>query len=170
MKSKDGYVEDKYIDFVASNGYILRNSKGDRYETFIPQYDDVDLGDNLNINIKGYRYRYKDNKNDINKLNVNGIPKYLQNDKIIELIKDSIIDSQKNTNLENFLNSFKDNKSMNDIKEDSNSWINNILKYNIVDIFLNAYDKNKELKDLKENILNANNLNEVIQKAHKEYR
>ncbi|ORY06411.1 hypothetical protein LY90DRAFT_519203 [Neocallimastix californiae] len=152
MKSKDGYVEDKYIDFVASNGYILRNSKGDRYETFIPQYDDVDLGDNLNINIKGYRYRYKDNKNDINKLNVNGIPKYLQNDKIIELIKDSIIDSQKNTNLENFLNSFKDNKKKlrvgKNLNEDENKLISNILSK----IFDNNNKDNEEIKKIKQKI------------------
>ena len=162
MKGNDGYVEDNYIDFIASNGYILRNSKGDRYETFIPQYNDVDLGENLYIKIKGYR-----SKNN-NRLNVNAIAKYLQNDKIIEIIVSSIIDYQKNTNLLEMLENFKDNKNINDSKKDDNSWVNNILKYNIVDIFLNAYDKKLELEKLKEE-LEKENLNDVKEKLINDY-
>jgi len=188
MVDNEGYVEDNNIDFIASNGYILSNQNGNKYETFLPQHNNVDLGENLNKRniIKGYRYENEKGK-DINKLNVNGIAKYLQKENIINLIVNNINDSQKNTRLydmltklNNLYNTVITEEDINKNKfleksdigkkyietflydynsNDPDLWVNNVLKFSIVDIFLDAYEKNKLLNDLSNDLDNLNNGN-----------
>lgn len=88
----EGYVKDHKINFISLNDNIFTNKKS-QDETFIPQHNNVILGDNLNKHLRVNGYRYK-NKNDKieglineNKLNINEIAK-LYNDINKELLKD----------------------------------------------------------------------------------
>jgi len=175
----EGYVKDHKIDFISLNGNIFTNKRG-QDETFIPQHNNVNLGDNLNKHLRVNGYRYKNNKNDKvegfineNKLNINGIAKLSQTETNIKLLVNNIIDNQKNTNLNKMLNNLNDylsnklkvvkpnsdkerRKVFNYDSKDPDVWVNNILKLSIVDIFIEAYDKHKKLNTLYNLIKNDN--------------
>jgi len=172
----NGYLEDYEYDVMVKSGAIFSKvSAGKDQDLYIPQENDIDLGNRVHFNAIGYCYKNSETDEiliDKTKLNNNIVGKYLYNkdecSNSLENFLNSLIDTQKNENLNEQLNELyitlinnenyfnPDGSKFND----PNHWRNTMLLYNMVDLYEKSCKNYQSMQSLYKRLKNYDGMDQ----------